>query len=409
MYSILVGMGFDDDTVVLTNPYDKRCRPWNMAADIETATDAETLANILVPEKKDSKSDDFWRSATILLIKAVIRYFNRNCPGQWRFRDVLLTLRDRAMIMTFIEDAPQLKHYTQSFGSDRTADNIMSTVITKVERFEPIAALWHKAETEYHNKPFSLTEWIDDSKIMLLGRSATAKVQMEEINRVLLTRLTQLLQEKPEIREPESFILLDEFGSLGNLETVLDLASEGRSKGVSLVLGFQDESRIESNFGENIASSILSQFNHVAVLRVRDRKSAEWLSTLAGKVRGLRTTQSVSQSWEGGASSSLSQTQFEHDVVSVGELTNIPIFEPDRGVGLTGFYMGRANYWHTYPPNIVKQLAPKADSSLNKDPMPRTYQDLDPWDDDDLERLNITHLFQAGGQGGTSDLDDFDY
>ena len=394
MVSILEGMGFGTETIAIMNPFDQRCRPWWISADIETATDAETLANILIPEKKDSKDDEFWRSASILLIKAVVRYLNRVAPRHWTFRDLLLALRSESIIRKMIDDDPRLKHYEQTFGSDKTAANIMASVIAKVERFEPIAALWHKAETVFDSRPISLTEWTEDSQILVLGRSETAETQLTEINRVLITRLSELLLEKRETRTPETFVILDELGSLGNLQSLLKLATEGRSKGVSLAAGFQAEGHIQSNFSKEIAETILGQFNHIAALKIRDETTAKWVSGLMGKVRGIRHTESISQgNWENGPTRTIQQQYYEEDAVMTSELTGIPAFRPQQGVGLRGFYMGHINWWHTYSPSIVESLAPKSSEERNFIRMPKVYQELEQWDDADLVRLNILHLF----------------
>ncbi|MFM7423876.1 MAG: type IV secretory system conjugative DNA transfer family protein [Elainella sp.] len=407
MVSILEGLGFDSDTIAIMNPFDQRCRPWWISADIETATDAETLANILIPEKKDSKDDEFWRSASILLIKAVVRYLNRVAPQKWTFRDMLLALRSESIIRKMIDDDPRLKHYEQTFGSDKTAANIMASVIAKVERFEPIAALWHKAEAVYGNPPISLTQWTEESKILVLGRSETAETQMVEINRVLITRLSELLLEKRETREPQTFVILDELGSLGNLQSLLKLATEGRSKGVCLAAGFQAESHIQSNFTKEIAETILGQFNHIAALRMRDETTAKWISGLMGKVQGIRYTQSVTKgSLERGASRTVQEQYYEEDAVMPSELTGIPAFRPQQGIGLKGFYMGHLNWWHTYPPNIVRSLAPKPSSDRDFIRMPKANQELEAWDDTDLVRLNIEHLFGREREEFERDFDD---
>ncbi|MBP5977542.1 type IV secretion system DNA-binding domain-containing protein, partial [Brasilonema sp. CT11] len=156
-YPLLEGMGIAADDIVVMNPFDTRCRPWDMARDMTSSTLAENLASILVP--KSEGGEGFWRDATILAVKAVVRYLNNTAPGMWRFRDLLLGLRSRAMILEMMKEYRPLNHYVQAFGSDRTADNIMATLLTSVERYDPVAALWHKAETLYNTQPYSLTEW----------------------------------------------------------------------------------------------------------------------------------------------------------------------------------------------------------------------------------------------------------
>ncbi|MGI2906159.1 type IV secretory system conjugative DNA transfer family protein [Tolypothrix sp. VBCCA 56010] len=396
-YSILEGMGFQTKDIIVMNPFDVRCRPWWISKDMETATDAETLANILVPEKEGGKGDDdFWRSATIIAIKAVVRYLNRTAPHKWTFRDLLFALRSRVLILKMIDDEPRLNHYRQTFGTDKTADNIMATLLTNIEKYEPIAALWHKAETVYGRKPYSLTEWTEESKIILLGKSETAFVQMREINRVIITRLSQLLLEKPETSYPESYLIFDELSSLGNMVPLINLAEQGRSKGVSLVIGFQSKKHLEHNFGENLAVAFLGQFNHIAALRLREEETAKWIAGIIGKWYGMRYTSSVSSSWNQPDQHSFQEQYFEEYVVDPGELTAIPAFRPDLGKGLKGFYYGHVNWWCTYHADIVKSLTPLGQSK-NFDPMPKRYQELDIWEDDDYKRLGIRHLQEKNG------------
>jgi type IV secretory pathway TraG/TraD family ATPase VirD4 len=391
-YAILEGMGLQAKDIIIMNPFDVRCRPWWISKDMETATDAETLANILVPEKEGGKGDDsFWRSATIIAIKAVVRYLNRAAPEKWMFRDLLFALRSRTIILKMIDDDPRLHHYRQTFGTDKTADNIMATLLTSIEKYEPIAALWHKAETVYGSKPYSLTEWTTESKVILLGKSETAFVQMQEINRVIITRLSQLLLEKPEVSRPESFLIFDELASLGNMTPLINLAEQGRSKGVSLIIGFQSRKHLEHNFGENLAVAFLGQFNHIAALRLREEETAKWIAGIIGKFYAVRQTRSISTSWDNPAQHSVSEQYYEEFAVDPAELTDIPAFRPDLGQGLKGFYVGHVNWWHTYGADVVKRLAPSSQSK-NFDPMPKRYQELDLWEDEDYKRLSIRHL-----------------
>lgn len=392
MYPILLGMGFRAEDIIVMNPFDQRCHPWAIAEDIETATDAQNLAEILVPRKDNSSSnDDFWRSATILLIKAVVRYLNIRAPKVWQFRDLLLALRSRKIILRMIEDESRLDHYKQAYGSDKTADNIMSTLLVQIEKYEPIASLWHKAETVYGNKPVSLTEWTHGSKILLLGKSETAETEMREVNRVLITRVAELLLEKEETREAETFLILDELSSLGDMKPLIKVAEEGRSKGVCLAVGFQAKEHIEKNFSKELANAFLGQFNHIAALRLRDEQTAKWITEIIGKKTGIRYTTSETASWDSPKSYSVQEQHFEEYAAQVSELTSIEPFRPDLGIGLKGLYMGHKYWWHTYSPDIVGRLAPKAEVSAFQR-MPKAYQDISPWDEQDYQRLNISHL-----------------
>jgi type IV secretory pathway TraG/TraD family ATPase VirD4 len=389
MLPFLVGLHIPEDALWVMNPYDQRCRPWNMAKDIKSPTDANTLAEILVPENTGKTEDDFWRSATIVFIKAVVRTLNYRAYEVWTFRDLLFAVRDARIVRKMIEKEPRLQHYAQVYGSDNTANNIIATVITKVERYEPIAGLWHKAETVYGNVPVSLKEWLQSSSVMVIGRDATAERELREVNRVLFTRVVQLVQNQPESQVPHTFFILDELGSLGNLASLLPLATEGRSKGAAIAAGFQSEAHIAENFNENIATTILGQFNHIAALRVRDTRTEEWIRKLTGSIRGIQMTENYSDNWSSGRTHGASYSYYEEQVIRPGALTSIPPFRPEQGVGLTGIYLGHKNWQHTYPAEIVKSLAKKNPLTPHFIPMLEEYQEIDPWTKADLQRLNL--------------------
>lgn len=390
--SILEALGFTSQSIIYTNPLDQRCRPWAMSKDVKTTTQATALAEILIPIPP-SVSDPFWLQATQICIISVVRYFTTVAPEQWTFRDLLIAVRDQQIILKMCEDEPRLRHYVQVHGSDKTAANIMASVISNTQKYEIIAALWYKAETVYGNQPFSLREWINGSSILVLSRSTTADKELREVNRIMFTRIMQLLMEQPEKSHPTTWMFLDEIGSLGKLEALLTAATELRKRGVAIVGGFQALAHVIENFNENIADTIVGQFGHIAALRLTDRKTEEWLRHVAGKVRYERWTESEQRAYSQGKSKTRSQTFGEEDNLRQGSLSDIPIFEPALGKGMKGLYIsGDQKWWHTYAPDIVQQLPPQGDSSRNLIMMPEEYQELVPWTLDDWQRLDILHL-----------------
>ena len=390
--SILEKMGFPSHSVIYTNPLDQRCRPWAISKDVRTSTQATSLAEILIPIPA-SVSDPFWLQATQICIISVVRYFNSVAPGQWTFRDLLIAVRDQGIILRMCDEEPRLRHYVQVHGSDKTAANIMASVISNTQKYEIIAALWHKSETVYGNQPFSLREWVNSSSILVLSRSTTAEKELREVNRIMFTRIMQLMMEQPEKSHPTTWMFLDEIGSLGKLEALLTAATELRKRGVAIVGGFQALAHVIENFNENIADTIVGQFGHIAALRLTDRKTEEWLRHVAGKVRYERWTEGQQKSYGQGKSTSRTQTFGEEDNLRQGSLSSIPIFEPALGKGMKGFYLSGDNkWWHTYEPSIVRQLPPQGDPSRNLVLMPEEYQELTPWTIDDWQRLEILHL-----------------
>ena len=91
--SILAGMKLSCPVVTL-DPFDARGSAWDMAADITTHTDAETLAANLVPIDEHA-TQKFFDEAVRSLYEEVIVTFIGSAPGAWTLGDVIFTLRDR--------------------------------------------------------------------------------------------------------------------------------------------------------------------------------------------------------------------------------------------------------------------------------------------------------------------------
>ena len=378
------------------NPFDRRCRAWNVSADVRTASQAMAAAALIAPDRKES--DPFWTKCVRIYLVAVMRYFNETAPGQFRLRDVLLATRNMTLIHQMMEDSPKLQHYTQVAGSEKTAQNISSSMVCDIADFEVIAALWHKAETVYGSQPFSLTSWAkgESEPVLVIARSTVAAEALEAINRMMLTRVIQLLLAGPASKFPLIWLFVDELGSLGGFKPFATAITELRERGAVIVAGIQAVTQLVENFNENVANTIAANFGHVAALRLSDPKTETFMRETAGKVRYAREVVSKTRSHRQGTSYSVTTQYGEEDVLRPGELSSIEEFDPALGTGLRGYYRSGANkWWNTYPPDIVGQLPPRGDQADNFIPMPEEYQELEPWTYDDYVRLGITHLYSG--------------
>ncbi|MEM8610660.1 MAG: type IV secretion system DNA-binding domain-containing protein [Cyanobacteria bacterium P01_H01_bin.105] len=397
--AMLEAMGFDAGTLLCLHPFDKRCSPWWVSYDYQTEADAAAFAELLVPQEKGSKDDSYWRGVTLLVVQGVVTYFCRVAPKAWTLRDVLLALRNLELVDKMFADIPDLKHFSDYKGSGDTTANIASTLVTKMQRYNVIAALWHKAETVYGHKPLSLEHFLENSAILVLGRSATAREAVENVNRIVLTRLTQLILEGPKRNYPAIHFYIDELSSLGRMPILKVALTELRKHGGSFIAVIQSLTQLIEIYGKNDANTMVSQFGTKAILRLADTETSNWVIDLTGKVRLIRHTQSYTRNHQSGDSTTYNQQYEEQDVVRPGVFTEIAQFDPSHDVGMKGLYFsGNQRWWHEYPPQIVEQLPPQGDPERCRLPMPREYQTLDPWTEEDYKRLNIEHLMRPEPQ-----------
>ena len=188
-----------------------------------------------------------------------------------------------------------------------------------------VAALWDKAKGS-----ISLREWIQSKeKILVLGNSPTNRTAIDAINQVLFKRLSQIiLEEQPEIDVEKDhrrvWVFIDEFVRAGRLNGAVELATEGRSKGVSFVIGFQDINGLRAVYGREVAEEIVGQCANVALLRMQSPDTAEWASTFIGQMREIETDPSITIVAGGGTQVSSADKLMDRPKYLASFFRNIP-------------------------------------------------------------------------------------
>ena len=138
----------------------------------------------------------------------------------------------------------------------------MSTVATKLQRYEFIAAAWSHA-----SEKISLKDWVEGEYILLLGNDEATRTALDAINQVIFRRVSELILNQSESETRRTWVFLDEVREMGHLEGLSRLLTKGRSKGCSIVLGFQDIEGLRDVYGQKIAAEITGQCSNKAILR----------------------------------------------------------------------------------------------------------------------------------------------
>jgi DNA polymerase III delta prime subunit len=388
--SIIAGIN-NKCPVWILNPFDERCVAWEIGKDITTYAQVESLASILVP--KGEKDDEFFLNATKQCLQGVVEVFMENGSGQWELRDILLAMRNKYTLGALLASSPN----TEDCLEYLTNNDVMLTIKSKIGKYRVIAALWHRAKTK-----ISLTEWSKSNGILVMGKDNEAKDALDALNQVIFTRVAQLLLNKPEVKHPQHFIILDELASLGKLNQLKELAEEGRSKGVCLAIGFQSIKSLEDAYNEKVAKAITGQFEHKAFLKLNEAATAEWASKLIGTAEIVEPTISTTFSKDG-KSYTRGEIRKIINAVEPSELLGIAPLDETLNIGLTGYYLvGHGLYNYTYSINfITKNLLPKSSTVQDFIPAPDSYQKLEDWTDEDLHRLGIYHILNP-------EIDDLD-
>ena len=322
---LLAALGLERDAgnVWLLNPIDQRSAYWNLGEAIDSPVMARHLATLLVPEEPHSNAP-YFADAARELVYAVLLALRSVVGDDWNLRTVLCAL-DSAEHIRALTAHPASHPRAQVLAARILDDSlhgtgILSTLGTKLGRFEQVAALW---ETNRTKRPFSLREFLKTSGVLVLGNDPLLRDSFWPINAMLLRSLTQEILGRGNTLQPRHWFVLDEFRAMERVGSIHELLNRGRSKGVSVLLGIQSVEGLVETYGEDGANDILTQCAHKTFLRAGGPKTAEWAEKFFGQVR--RTEPVWSEQWgKGGHSKSVQYTLQERALLLGSFFLDLP-------------------------------------------------------------------------------------
>jgi len=142
---------------------------------------------------------------------------------------------------------------------------------------------------------FRIAEWIAKGEGWLF---VTNDAETSETLRPMISLFVDLIGRRllalPDHYERRLFFILDEFGTLQSLSTIVRLLTLSRSKGGSVWLGIQDLGQIDKIYGEPLRQAIVNACGTAAIFSVSDPKTARFLSTKIGETEFLETEETYS-------------------------------------------------------------------------------------------------------------------
>lgn len=337
----VISLHKDPSLVVLTNPLDARSRAWNLAKDFQSLSYAEELAQLIVPlAAKEEESDKAFYPKTVrIILQGVFQAFIKTRPGLWTLRDVVLATDSPDDLETlFQRAAPHTKQALKRLQQVReTYGNLMISVYEKLHPYRILASLWHRATSS-----FSLHDWIDDPKTLLLGLVNDQRATVRRINRLLFNRAAQLLLAQPERPPTATYLILDELARAGELAELSYVMAEGRSRYISTILASQGIELLRKVYGQDELHDLLSHCRNRAYLCL-SRDTAQWAADEIGKAEVVEEVRSVGiSSKPGEPSNNRSLQRHERYAVRPEEFRNHPDASLLHGHPLWGTYQSTA-------------------------------------------------------------------
>jgi type IV conjugative transfer system coupling protein TraD len=343
---------YNKDTDHILNPFDDRCVSWSPTAELEGPWDAESLARSIVPNGTADMKE--WNGYAQTFLTAVLqKLFEQRRTS---LRDLLWTVQAASVeelkpLLAGTPAAAQLQS-DKTFGSIRTiASNYLS-------------AYNYLADG---SSDFSVAKFIREAKDSFLYLTYRDD-QLDSLRNLLscvLDVAARTILSLPPDPNRRVWLVIDEFASIGKVQSIEAVATKARKCGGCLVIGVQSVSQLIDRYGENSAQSILACLSTWLVLRCTDPETAEYMSQYLGDAQVKKATEGKSSS-DSGDSRSWNEQSSNQRVVMASEVQQLP--------NLKGFLKLAGHYpvcevKLTFPPQYDAATSPFVLRDFDKKPM----------------------------------------
>ena len=306
----------------IINPFDDRCAPWSPTAELEGPWDAEALAKSMVPDGTGESKE--WNGYAQTFVTSVLRKLSEDCNLSIRSLLYYVQAAPLEELVPFLAGSAAASQLTsdKTFGSIRTiAANYLATY----------AYLQDNAE------PFSVAKYIRAGKPGFLFFTYRDD-QLDSLRNMISCALdiaARTILALPASTERRVWLIIDEFASIGKVQSIEAVATKARKMGGCLLLGLQSVSQLKDRYGDNTAQTILGCLSSWLVLRCSDADTSEYISKYIGDAEISRETDGKSYADSGATNSKTQQIQTQRAVMPV---------ELQRLANLQGFFKLAGDY-----------------------------------------------------------------
>lgn len=288
----------------ILNPFDARCAPWSPTAELAGPWDAEALAKSMIPDGVgDSKE---WNAYAQTLVTSVLRQLSDK--NRLSIKDLLYYVQAASMeeLTPFLAGTPAAAQLVsdKTFGSIRTiASNYLATY----------------AYLQDSDEPFSVAKFIkrEQSGFLFMTYRDDQLDSLRNMISCALDVAARTILAMPASPTRRVWLIIDEFASIGKVQSIEAVATKARKMGGCLLLGLQSVSQLQDRYGDKGAQTILSCLSSWLVLRCSDADTAEYISRYIGDTEVSRMTKGESTSETGNSGSLSEQIQTQRAVLPV--------------------------------------------------------------------------------------------
>jgi type IV secretory pathway TraG/TraD family ATPase VirD4 len=261
---------------------------WTLFNDLKTLNDVESFVASMIP---NASHDQFWSAAPRDILKSILIYCK--IKGKNTNNDICKML---------YADADTLKNaFTGVEGCEEGLQHLYNPNLS--QQLKSVMSSFTSPLRYLKNTDgdFSIKDWIKDTEAEKRIIFVSNQADVQDTLRPLITTFFDFstkallsLPDDPHNPNRKLFFILDEFGQLTKMNSIIQLLSQCRSKGGAAWLLAQDLKMIKEIYGENLAHTIINNCGNKFYFGVDDESTADFISKEIGTSEIQRRKESAS-------------------------------------------------------------------------------------------------------------------
>lgn len=268
----------------------------------------------------------------------------------------------------FSRNHPKIVSYLNGYMDDNeTTQSIKVTLRQSLQIFANENVKWKLQDCPIKANPSML---LNDISIFVALKDNLLK-EYSPILRLITQSVLDFLAstsdaERSKDNAKRIFLIIDEFGSIGNLEIIEPLA-RFRSRNISIWLAIQGISQLDNTYGKNIRRTIMDNCSGKIIFSNTDKETADEISSICGKYKETKTS-STSHGWHLIGESSTTVGDEYHAIIENSDLAMLKANDELLCILDDGFYLLQKYPYYKIPElnTYSKEMVRRNDSYLNE-------------------------------------------
>lgn len=303
---------FRGDDVIL-NPFDARGADWSPFAEMRGLWDAERIAKSIIPDGRGSETE--WNGYAQQILAAVLqRLWETGKPTNGELSRILC-IAGSSELKDLVAGLPASRMFEE--GGERFLASVLAIIGSYAK---PLTWL----DPSVGQNGFSIRAWLEqgsDGWIYLTYRDDQL-ASLRPLIAAQIDMLTAGILSLPANPNRRVWLALDEFASLGKVQSIEQFLSKARKYGGCGVLGLQVLSQLQETYGDKMANTILGGLGTWVVGQQPETETREYLSKYFGRPEVLRELESGSKGGDGAGT--VSQQYGNKTIIESHEIRDLP-------------------------------------------------------------------------------------